>query len=232
MRYTILFTLILALAFSCGQKEEEKPVETKAPEQEQPFETITRAEIDSILQRVENTPMEPVGENEVAVLETNYGTMVMDFFPEKAPKHCASFKRLAKAGYYDGTRFHRILKDFVIQGGDILTRDDNPQNDGTGGPGYTLEAEFNDIPHDFGIVSMARSQDPNSAGSQFFICLSRERTKALDGKYTVFGQIIEGEDVVRKIANVQVKANSRGEPSVPVEHVILKRVYMKQRDRS
>ncbi len=232
MRYTILFAIILTLAFNCGQKKEQQQEEIKEPEQKQGFEPITRAQIDSILQRVKNTPMEPVGENEVAVLETNYGTMVMDFFPEKAPRHCASFKRLAKSGYFDGTYFHRIIKDFVIQGGDILTRDDNPQNDGTGGPGYQLEAEFNDIPHDFGIVSMARSQNPNSAGSQFFICLSREGTKALDGKYTVFGRIIKGDDVVRKIANVPVKQNSRGEPSIPVEHVILKRVYMRQNDRS
>ncbi|MBN1466731.1 peptidylprolyl isomerase [candidate division KSB1 bacterium] len=154
------------------------------------------------------------------------GTIAIAFYSDRALEHCLGFKRLVKAGYYDGTRFHRIIDRFVIQGGDILTRDGDPDNDGTGGPGYTLPAEFNAIPHDLGILSMARTQDPNSAGSQFFICLSREGTRALDGQYTVFGKVIGGLDVVQAIGKVPTRPNKYGENSVPVELVYIENGYM------
>ncbi|MBN2355672.1 peptidylprolyl isomerase [candidate division KSB1 bacterium] len=174
--------------------------------------------------------MEPVKENEVAVLETNYGKMVVGFFPEVAPMTCTSFKRLVKAGYYDCTKFHRIIKDFMIQGGDVNSKDTIEGNEGQGGPGYSLPAEFNDTPHDKGILSMARrGDDINSAGSQFFICLSRERTQRLDGQYTVFGKLVEGIDVLEKIGNVAVQQSAMGEMSSPVEPVFIRKAYMEER---
>jgi len=197
---------------------------------EQPCEPMTFAEINTLLQKVKAAPAEPVHKKEVAILETNFGAVVIALYPDKAPKHCESFKKLVKAGFFDCTKFHRIVKDFMIQGGDILTRDQDPNNDGTGSPGYTLPAEFNDLPHGAGVLSMARSQDVNSAGSQFFICLSRERTKHLDGKYTVFGKVIGGMDVVNEIAKIKTIARQPGmEPSSPVEDIIIKKAYMLKR---
>ena len=192
------------LAASCGKK---------APE------ILTDQQIADIINTVKNTPSVPVEDGETAVLETNFGTMKVEFLTEKAPNHCANFKRLANAGFYDGTQFHRVIKDFMIQGGDILTRDANPGNNGTGRPGYTIDAEFNDIRHVPGILSMARSQHPNSAGSQFFIM--HGTSPGLDGSYTAFGKVIEGMDVLEKIANVEVTASPSGENSLPVEPVYL-----------
>jgi len=148
--------------------------------------------------QVRKPTLEDVGDkDEVAVMETDEGRIVIEFFPEVAPLYVANFKLLAKAGFYDGTGFHRVLPEFVIQGGDPNTKDSDPNNDGMGGPGYTIPAEFNDSLHVKGAVSMARGSDPNSAGSQFFICLGRK--PHLDHNYTVFGRVIEGMDVVEKI---------------------------------
>ena len=110
----------------------------------------------------------------VFVMETTEGIMKLKFLPDVAPKHCYNFKKLANSGFYDGTKFHRVISDFMIQGGDILSRDGRKDNDGTGNPGWTVDAEFNDTKHERGILSMARSpQGPNTAGSQFFICVSK-----------------------------------------------------------
>jgi len=136
-------------------------------------------------------------EEEYAVIETKYGKMVMKFFSENAPGHVQNFKNLTKQGFYDETTFHRVIPGFMIQGGDPNSKDDDRANDGIGGPGYSISAEFNDISHKRGIVSMARSQDPNSAGSQFFIVV--KSYPSLDHQYTVFGEIIEGMDVADKI---------------------------------
>lgn len=228
--------LIMLIISACSEQTDEKSdsvsqvnsePDTAQSITDHPCGILSRAEIDSIKQAVQDMTVDQVQKDEFAVLETSMGDIVVKFFPEIAPKHCRSFKRLAVSGFLNCTYFHRIIKGFVIQGGDILTRDDSPNNDGTGGPGYTVPAEFNDTSHDLGILSMARSSDPNSAGSQFFICLSREKTKALDGNYTVFGRVVKGLDVVQKIGNVAVEANPMtGEPSFPVEHVYLYRVYM------
>lgn len=137
---------------------------------------------------------------EVAVLTTNLGTIELKFFPNLAPKHVANFKKLARSGFYNGTKFHRVIPNFMIQGGDPNSKDSNRANDGTGGPGWTVPAEFNKHPHSRGILSMARTADPNSAGSQFFITVAP--TPQLDGQYTVFGQVIKGMDVVDKIVNL------------------------------
>jgi len=140
--------------------------------------------------------------NEIAVITTDKGVIRFKFHPDEAPNHVASFIELALQGFYDGTRFHRVEPGFVIQGGDPLSRTDDPRV-GTGGPGYLLAAEFNELQHLDGTVSMARAQDPNSAGSQFFICLGPQ--PFLDGQYTVFGQVIEGMDVVRAITPGDIK---------------------------
>jgi cyclophilin family peptidyl-prolyl cis-trans isomerase len=125
-----------------------------------------------------------------AVIETNRGTITFRFFSQDAPKTVENFITLVQKKFYDGLTFHRVEPGFVIQGGD-------PNGDGTGGPGYTIKAEFNSHPHVAGTVAMARAQDPDSAGSQFYICLGA--APFLDGKYTAFGQVSEGMDVVQKI---------------------------------
>ncbi len=179
---------------------------------------LSQNEIDHILVAVAQTPPKPVKENERAVIETPYGRMVIKFFTDVAPNHAANFKRLANAGYYSGTTFHRVIPGFMIQGGDILSRDDNRANDGTGGPGYNIAAEFNNIHHGPGIVSMARAQHPDSGGSQFFIC--HKDAGFLDNKYTVFGEVIEGLDVIDKIANAE--RDRRDNPLVPIRmHVYM-----------
>lgn len=126
----------------------------------------------------------------LAIIETEKGTIKFEMYPQDAPNTVANFVYLAKRGFYDGLTFHRVEPGFVVQGGD-------PNGNGTGGPGYHIKAEFNSRKHLTGTVAMARSDDPNSAGSQFYICLAPQ--PALDGKYTVFGQVIEGMDVVQKI---------------------------------
>ena len=162
-------------------------------------------------------PAKPDGK-EVAVIKTDEGEMVVELWPDVAPKTVENFKTLAKKGFYDGTAFHRIVKGFMIQGGDPLTKDASKEQQwGTGGPGYTIKAEFNNRPHVPGVISMARSPDPDSAGSQFFIC--HGEAKSLDHKYTAFGKLIKGTDVLEKIANTPVTASPGGENSKPTKRV-------------
>jgi peptidyl-prolyl cis-trans isomerase B (cyclophilin B) len=140
-----------------------------------------------------------VDTKDVAVIKTSAGTMVIEFWPDVAPKTVENFKKLANQGFYDGTCFHRVIKDFMIQGGDPLTKDEaNKARWGTGDPGYKVKAEFNEKSHTRGVISMARSQDPDSAGSQFFIC--HGNPTFLDRQYTAFGKLIQGDDVLEKIA--------------------------------
>ena len=148
---------------------------------------------------------------EVAILETNYGNIELSFFPDVAPNHVANFKKLTREGFYDGTQFHRVIPGFMIQGGDPLTKDDNRLNDGTGGSGTNIKAEFNAKSHLRGTLSMARSMDPNSASSQFFICVAP--APHLNGKYTAFGEVQKGMDVVDKIVNL--KRDARDNPLTP-----------------
>lgn len=133
-----------------------------------------------------------------AVIHTRFGEIQLRFFPEDAPNHVKNFLELARKGFYNGTTFHRVIPGFMIQGGDPLTRDADRSRHGTGGPDYRLKAEFSDRPHNRGTLSMARSAHPDSAGSQFFICVAD--APHLDGQYTVFGEVTEGMDVVDKIA--------------------------------
>ena len=155
---------------------------------------------------------------EVAVITTTEGVMVAEFWPDVAPATVANFEKLAKSGFYDGTCFHRIIKGFMIQGGDPKSKDASKENEwGTGGPGYSIKAEFNGKSHQLGVLSMARSSDPDSAGSQFFICDGD--ASFLDHQYTAFGKLIKGEDVLAKIAGTPVGPSASGEPSKPSKRV-------------
>ena len=161
--------------------------------------------------------------NEVAVIKTNEGEMVVQFWTDAAPNTVENFKKLARQGFYDGTIFHRIVKQFMIQGGDPNSKDPAKENSyGQGGPGYQIKAEFNDHSHDSGVISMARSSDPDSAGSQFFICLAPVRR--LDHQYTTFGKLIKGDDVLEKIGDAPVIKNSMGEPSKPTKRVVIESI--------
>lgn len=142
-------------------------------------------------------------------LDTSMGKILLDMYPDVAPGHCKNMLGLSKLGFYDGLTFHRIVKGFVIQGG-------CPEGVGTGGPGYQIKAEFNKKPHEPGVLSMARSSDPNSGGSQFFLCL--EKVPFLDGKYTVFGKTHDDAslDVVRAIGGVQTGSDDRPREEVKI----------------
>ena len=146
--------------------------------------------------------------NTQVTLKTTAGDMIVEFFEDKAPNHVANFVKLASEGFYNGTVFHRTIPGFMIQGG-------CPDGTGMGGPGWNVDAEFNDTPHTRGVLSMARAQDPNSAGSQFFIC--HGDANFLDGQYTAFGRLVSGEDTLDAIANAPTKPG--GEGSSPVEPV-------------
>jgi len=161
--------------------------------------------------------------NEVAVIKTSEGDMVVQFWTDAAPNTVDNFKKLARQGFYDGTIFHRIVKGFMIQGGDPNSKDPAKENSyGQGGPGYNIKAEFNDHPHDPGVISMARSADPDSAGSQFFICLAP--IHRLDHQYTTLGKLIKGEDVLEKIGNTPVERNAQGEMSKPTKRITINKI--------
>jgi peptidyl-prolyl cis-trans isomerase B (cyclophilin B) len=134
------------------------------------------------------------------VIETNFGTIVFRLLPDIAPETVRNFEKLAKSGFYDGTLFHRVIPGFMIQGGDPNTKKPDKSKWGTGGPGYTIKAEFNSKSHLRGVVSMARAMDPNSAGSQFFIVTTD--STFLDGQYTAFGEVLEGMEVADKIVSL------------------------------
>jgi peptidyl-prolyl cis-trans isomerase B (cyclophilin B) len=191
MRLLLAAALIAAVAsFSgCAPKSKTEPADTSAQPAPSAEPTDTASD--------EGSKTVPT-----ATVKTNKGTFTITFFPEKAPKHVEAFLKLSKEGFYDGNKVHRYEPNFVVQMGDpqtnSMTREDviakkNPRL-GTGGPGYNLPAEFNDEPHVPGTVAMARSQDPNSAGSQFYIVVGP--ASFLDGQYTVFGKVTEGYDEV------------------------------------
>jgi peptidyl-prolyl cis-trans isomerase B (cyclophilin B) len=169
------------------------------------------------------TPSTSPSVKEVAVFKTSEGEMVAEFWPDVAPNTVENFKKLAREGFYDGTAFHRIVKGFMIQGGDPLTKDPSKESRwGTGDPGYKIKAEFNKKSHERGVLSMARSSDPDSAGSQFFICLAN--VNRLDGQYTTFGKVIKGDDVLAKLGDTEVTMSASGEKSKPTKRVALESV--------
>jgi len=161
-------------------------------------------------------------ENKIAELHTTSGEIDIRFFPDKAPNHVKNFIDLAEKGFYNGSKFHRVIPGFMIQGGDPNTISGDPSTWGTGGSGKYVQAEFNDVHHARGIVSMARAQDPNSASSQFFICV--KPTPFLDGQYSVFGQVLEGMDVVDKIVAVPRDARDN-----PIDKVVMEKVTIEKR---
>ncbi|HAK38410.1 MAG: peptidylprolyl isomerase [Nitrospinaceae bacterium] len=153
--------------------------------------------------------------NEIAVLETPLGKIEFEFLEDLAPGHVKNFKDLANEDFYNDTTFHRVIPGFMIQGGDPNTKSDDRSTHGMGGPGRTIKAEFNDEPHDRGIVSMARAQDPDSAGSQFFVVV--KDSHFLDGQYTAFGRVVSGMDVADKIVN-----SPRDDRDNPIERIEMK----------
>ena len=182
-------------------------------------EVLTNDQIAAFQEKLKTIEAVPVEDGEIAIIETNFGTIKFKFFTKEAPNHCANFKKLANSGFYDWTTFHRVIPGFMIQSGDIYSKNDNPADDGTGTPGYMVNAEFSKIPHKRGIVSMARRGDNiNSAGSQFFIVVAPEYP-SLDGQYSVFGEVTEGMDVIDKIVSVP-----RNESDRPFENVYMKKV--------
>ena len=154
-----------------------------------------------------------------AVIETPEGDMTFEFFGDKAPGHVENFVKLAEDGFYDGTVFHRVLTGFMIQGG-------CPNGNGRGGPGYQIKAEFNDVHHERGILSMARAADPDSAGSQFFVC--HGDAAFLDGQYTAFGKLIDGDATLEKIASAPVAAGAGGENSTPENPVRVSKISVRR----
>ena len=178
----------------------------------------------SMLAAEENKTEKPVNQsNEVAVIKTSEGDMGIQFWTDAAPNTIENFKKLARSGFYNGTIFHRIVKGFMIQGGDPNSKDPTKEDRyGAGGPGYKIKAEFNDHSHERGVISMAREPDPDSAGSQFFICLGP--VPRLDHQYTTFGKLIKGDDVLGKIGDTAVTRNSMGENSKPTTRVVIEKI--------
>ncbi len=155
-------------------------------------------------------------------IETNMGTIEIEFYPDVAPNHVAAIQSLVRDGFYDGTKFHRVIPGFMIQGGDPNSKSDDRSTHGTGGPDFNIAQEFNNIKHKRGIVSMARSQHPDSAGSQFFIMVDDMYGPQLDGQYTVWGNVVSGMDVADKIV-----ASQRDRADNPVKPIIMQKVYLK-----
>lgn len=184
----LLITGLMASFFTIVSFNSCFAVEKKEQPKEQPKE---QTKGDNEMEKLKNTRV---------VIETKYGNIELKFYPEVAPNHVKNFIKLAKEGFYNGTIFHRVIPNFMIQGGDPNTKGTNKNTYGAGGPGYTVKAEFSNINHKRGILSMARAADPNSAGSQFFIVV--KNSPYLDNQYTVFGAVVEGMDVVDKIVNL------------------------------
>lgn len=237
LSYTVGLSLVLFLAVGCQRSEKiEGTVETPAVKATNEVKPGTVAGAGATIKAPEPaTPKTPAAvtnmsnnTNEVAVIKTSAGEMVIEFWPDVAPKTVANFIKLSKQGFYDGTCFHRIIKGFMVQGGDPLTKDASKEAMwGTGDPGYKIDAEFNERSHQRGVVSMARNGDPleqqgqpprpefaNSAGSQFFIC--HGDASFLNGKYTAFGKLIKGDDVLEKIATTSVTGRENSKPTVRV----------------
>ena len=216
MKKTVIILSLAALIGACSNKSKEL-------EKSMTHETLTTEQIKAIMEEVSAMDMPTIEADEVAVMETSLGTMVIEFDVVNAPVHAANFKKLVMAGYYNGISFHRVIPGFMIQGGDINSRDDDPNNDGVGGPGYTIAAEIHNI-HKKGTIAAARTggqmnPERRSSGSQFYIC--HIDIPHLDGEYTAYGQVIDGLDVIDKIAAVKT-----GPKDKPIDDVRINRVYM------
>ncbi|MDR2982420.1 MAG: peptidylprolyl isomerase [Puniceicoccales bacterium] len=226
MRHLFLFfSLGLAFAFGGCSKETAKETQPSAQTTTQtPATTPDTSKATPPAAQPTTPPATtpaPSDGKEVAVIKTTEGEMVVEFWPDVAPKTVENFKKLSKEGFYNGTAFHRIIKGFMIQGGCPNSKVGATGTPGTGGPGYNIKAEFNNKSHQRGVLSMARSAHPDSAGSQFFICDGD--ASFLDNKYTAFGKLIKGDDVLTKIANTPVTGKN-GENSSPTKRVEIESV--------
>jgi cyclophilin family peptidyl-prolyl cis-trans isomerase len=221
MRFLIsfLFIIVIGAIIGCSRKAAEgqasKNQSTQSADKMEMNKTLTAAEIAAFVEKAKTAPAVEVASDEVGVIETDLGRIVLELFPSMAPEHCRNFKKLAGIGFYDGVPFHRVVPGFVIQGGDILSRDADRSNDGTGDPGYMLPAEFSDLPHERGTLSMARKgYNVNTAGSQFFICVAP--APQLNGQYTIFGRVLEGMEVVDQIVAISGTDQVKQTPDSPV----------------
>lgn len=213
MRTIATISLAVLFIFAACKRAENQTAQTTTPEAKK-VEAVQKVSMEALQKWPDDYP---VTGDSVAVIAVSIdgqaiGEMVAEFYPDKAPNHVRNFKWIAEHGAYDGIKFHRIIKGFMIQGGD-------PSGNGTGGPNWRVNAEFNNTPHTKGILSMARSNDPNSAGSQFFVCDGTPNF--LDGKYTVFGKVYKGLEVLDQIVNVPVAASRGGENSAPQKNVVM-----------
>ena len=211
----VLAGAMTLLSLGCQKKEAEstKPAaESPKKEEAAPVTEVKPKMVPQVSQAEMQAITFKQGEKPRVKLETSLGTIIVELWPDVAPIHCKNFVYLAQKGFYDSVLVHRVIPGFVLQSGD-------PLGDGSGGPGYSIPGEFSDRKHVKGSLSMAREQDPNSAGSQFFICLGS--TPNLDGKYSVFGQTVEGMDVIDKFNQVKTVPNDYGESSRPAELIYL-----------
>jgi cyclophilin family peptidyl-prolyl cis-trans isomerase len=181
--------------------------------------TDTTQPMTSAAKATQEKPMSDY-QNKIAEVYTTAGQINLRFFPDVAPNHVKNFIDLAQQGFYNGTKFHRVMPGFMIQGGDPNTKAGDPMTWGTGGSDKNVKAEFNSIPHKRGILSMARSQSPDSASSQFFIVV--KDSTFLDNQYTVFGEVTEGMDVADKIVNAPTGANDRPKDPVSITKIVIR----------
>lgn len=219
MKLSVLSTFFaLALMAMTGCKQETTTIPASSPTAPAPAASPTPTPAATTAK-----PAALQSTNEVAVIKTSAGEMVAELWPDVAPKTVENFKKLARQGFYDGTASHRLIAGFMIQMGDPLTKDPNARDRwGSGGPGYTIPAEFNPRKHERGVLSMARGMDPNSAGSQFFICFSAKPD--LDGQYTTFGRLVKGEEVLGKLESTPCGPGNDGDRSAPIERVAIESI--------
>lgn len=213
----IVILLVLAACAPANQENAAAQTDTAAPA----ADTMSTAAADTAT--AAPAPQEkPMSEyqNKVAEIKTTAGTITIRFFSDVAPNHVKNFLDLAQKGFYNGTKFHRVIPGFMIQGGDPNTKAGDPNTWGTGGSGSHVRAEFSSIPHRRGIVSMARAQDPNSASSQFFIVV--KDSTFLDNQYSVFGEVTSGMDVADKIVNAPRNASDRPNNPVAIESITVR----------
>lgn len=213
-RVALLTALLIAFGISDSFADEAKKGTADAKQTQVTTKPgVAKVTTDAAVKR---TPVRNA-KNQIATLVTNHGNLTLELYRDVAPGHADSFAARVADGFYDSLIFHRIIDGFMIQGGD-------PTGTGMGDAGYRLKAEFNNLPHVMGTLSMARSSDPNSASCQFFICLGT--TKSLDGQYTVFGHLLKGYDVLQKLGKVETVMSSSGEKSKPKETVRIIRAYL------
>ncbi|MFQ3582823.1 MAG: peptidylprolyl isomerase [Chloracidobacterium sp.] len=225
MRQAIVWTLLMSGWLVCGDRltaQQRRPAPRTTPARPavppQPQPSTPKPS------RAEQLSIEELKATR-AVIESAAGNIVLEFFPERAPNHVRNFLRLAEQGYYDGTEFNRIVKDFVIQGGDPAKWPADSPNRKLRFDTSPLKAEFNETPHDKGILSMAHGKDPDSATTHYFICL--RRAESLDGKYTAFGRVVEGLEVVDKIAETPIQPGAEDKPAERVEVRTIRVIYPK-----